>query len=76
MARPFREQRHRDLCWIRPKFIALTKGMRGSRKIRGELSSVVTLEDLRVVAEKHCERFGEKLPPEPALDKSTAVDTA
>lgn len=62
MARPFREQRHRDLCWMRPKFIALTKGMPGSRKIRGELSTVVHLEDLRAVAAGHCERFGEKLP--------------
>ena len=62
MARPFREQRHRDLCWMRPKFIALTKGMPGSRKIRGELSSVVTLEDLGEVAERHCERFGENYP--------------
>ena len=68
MARPFREERHRDLCWMRPKFIALTKGMPGSRKIRGELSTVIHLEDLRAVAARHCKRFGEQLPLEPTLD--------
>jgi tRNA-dihydrouridine synthase B len=62
MARPFREERHRDLCWMRPKFIALTKGMPGSRKMRGELGTVVQIEDLETVASRHCERFGEMLP--------------
>ncbi|MGB0408831.1 MAG: tRNA dihydrouridine synthase DusB [Opitutales bacterium] len=57
MARPFREQRHSDLCWMRPKFIALTKGIKGSRKIRGELSTVVQIEDLERVAQMHIEQY-------------------
>jgi tRNA-dihydrouridine synthase B len=71
MARPFREQRHRDLCWMRPKFIALTKGMPGSRKIRGDLSTVVQIEDLIAVAARHCAAHGEQLPSEPTLDSRT-----
>jgi tRNA-dihydrouridine synthase len=59
MARPFREERHKDLCWMRPKFIALTKGMEGSRKIRGALGTVVQIEDLEVVAEQHCKQYSE-----------------
>ena len=57
MARPFREQRHSDLRWMRPKLIALTKGIHGSRRIRGELTQVVQLEDLERVAQKHIEQF-------------------
>jgi nifR3 family TIM-barrel protein len=57
MARPFREQRHRDLRWMRPKFIALTKGMEGSRKIRGALGEVVQIEDLEKVAKRHTEQY-------------------
>ena len=56
MARPFREQRHNDLRWMRPKFIALTKGMEGSRRIRGALTEVVQIEDLERVAQQHIER--------------------
>ena len=59
MARPFREQRHTDLRWMRPKFIALTKGIKGSRRIRGELVSVVQIEDLERVAERHIAQFAE-----------------
>jgi tRNA-dihydrouridine synthase B len=59
MARPFREERHKDLCWMRPKFIALTKGMEGSRKIRGALGTVVQIEDLEAVAEQHCKQYSE-----------------
>lgn len=55
MARPFREQRHDDLRWMRPKFIALTKGMEGSRKIRGSLGQVNQIEDLERVAQAHIE---------------------
>jgi len=58
MARPFRQQRHDDLRWMRPKFIALTKGMEGSRKIRGALGEVVQIEDLKRVAARHIEEYG------------------
>lgn len=57
MARPFRDERHSDLRWMRPKFIALTKGMEGSRKIRGSLGKVNQIEDLELVAEKHLENY-------------------
>ncbi len=53
MARPFREQRHTDLRWMRPKIISLTKEMTGSRRIRGDLGSVDQIEDLERVAERH-----------------------
>ena len=55
MQRPFREERHSDLCWMRPKFIALTKGMPGSRKIRTALGTVKQIEDLERVATEHIE---------------------
>ena len=58
MARPFREQRHSDLRWMRPKFIALTKGMEGSRKIRGALGQVSQIEDLERVARRHIDQYG------------------
>lgn len=58
MVRPFREARHSDLRWMRPKFIALTKGMKGSRKIRGALGEVNQIEDLQRVAEAHCAQYG------------------
>lgn len=57
MARPFREQRHSDLRWMRPKFIALTKGMEGSRKIRGLLGQVNQIEDLERVAQAHIAQY-------------------
>jgi nifR3 family TIM-barrel protein len=57
MARPFREQRHTDLRWMRPKLIALTKGIHGSRRIRGALTQVVQIEDLERVAQQHIEQF-------------------
>lgn len=53
MNRPFREQNHKDLRWMRPKFIALTKAMPGSRKIRTELGRVVQLGDLQRLATEH-----------------------
>ena len=53
MARPFREQRHQDLRWMRPKIIALTKEMPGSRKIRGALGAVHQLADLKAIADRH-----------------------
>lgn len=58
MARPFREARHSDLRWMRPKFIALTKGMEGSRKIRGSLGQVNQIKDLQRVAAAHIAEFG------------------
>ncbi|MEM1222914.1 MAG: tRNA dihydrouridine synthase DusB [Verrucomicrobiota bacterium] len=59
MARPYREKRHRDLGWMRPKIISLTKEMPGCRKIRGELGTVLQIEDLKRVAANHIERYGE-----------------
>ncbi|HBO57181.1 MAG TPA: tRNA dihydrouridine synthase DusB [Opitutae bacterium] len=58
MNRPFREQKHKDLRWMRPKFIALTKAMPGSRKIRTELGAVVQLADLQRVATEHIRIYG------------------
>lgn len=57
MDRPFRQARHQDLCWMRPKFIALTKGMPGSKKIRGSLGGVNQIEDLETVAANHCAEY-------------------
>ncbi|WP_269525817.1 tRNA dihydrouridine synthase DusB [Coraliomargarita parva] len=62
MARPFRQQRHSgDLGWMRPKFIALTKGMEGSRRIRGDLTKVNQIEDLERIARAHIAKYGEGL---------------
>jgi len=57
MARPFREQKHGDLRWMRPKLIALTKSMTGSRRIRGALGSVHEIEDLQRVAAAHISEY-------------------
>lgn len=59
MARPFREQRHSDLRWMRPKIIALTKEMTGSRRIRGALGTVHQLEDLERIAAEHIATYGD-----------------
>ncbi|MGB0412880.1 MAG: tRNA dihydrouridine synthase DusB [Coraliomargarita sp.] len=59
MDRPFRQERHSDLRWMRPKFIALTKGMTGSRKIRGALGTVVQIEDLERVAAEHIAAYSD-----------------
>lgn len=64
MARPFREQRHQDLRWMRPKIIALTKEMTGSRRIRGALTTVTTFEDLERIAAQHIEAYGRSLAEE------------
>lgn len=64
MARPFREQRHRDIRWMRPKIIGLTKEMPHSRKIRGALGEVVSIEDLERVATNHLAHFGRSLSVE------------
>lgn len=61
MARPFREQRHNDIRWMRPKIIGLTKEMPNSRKIRGALGKVVSIEDLERVATEHLERVERSL---------------
>lgn len=57
MARPFRSHRHRDLRWMRPKIISLTKEMPHSRKIRGSLGQVIQFEDLKRVAAEHIALF-------------------
>lgn len=57
MARPFREQKHSDLRWMRPKLLALTKSMTGSRRIRGALGSVHQIEDLEHVAAEHIQLY-------------------
>ena len=43
---------------MRPKIIALTKEMRGSRKVRTELGKVVQIEDLKNLAELHISHYG------------------
>ena len=58
MARDYQKQRHKDIKWMRPKIIALTKEMRGSRKIRTELGKVAQIEDLRKLAELHISHYG------------------
>lgn len=58
MARPFREQRHKDIRWMRPKIIGLTKEMPNSRQIRGALGTVVSINDLERVADEHMKLFG------------------
>ena len=58
MARPFREKKHGDLRWMRPKLIALTKGMEGSRKIRSSLGQVNQIDDLERVAHAHTAQYG------------------
>jgi nifR3 family TIM-barrel protein len=65
MARPFREQRHSDLRWMRPKIIALTKEMAGSRKIRGALGTVNQIEDLERIANEHIALFGSDAETKP-----------
>ena len=57
MARPFREQKHGDLRWMRPKLIALTKSMTGSRRIRGALGTVHQIEDLQHIAADHISQY-------------------
>ena len=62
MARPFREQRHKDIRWMRPKIIGLTKEMPNSRKIREALGRVVQIEDLERVASEHIAIFKCEIP--------------
>ncbi len=57
MGRPFREQRHKDIRWMRPKIIGLTKEMPNSRKIRGALGEVILIEDLERIANEHIKLF-------------------
>jgi nifR3 family TIM-barrel protein len=58
MSRPFREQKHSDLRWMRPKIISLTKEMTGARRIRGALGTVHQLEDLERIAAEHIAEYG------------------
>jgi len=60
MARPYRDQKHTDIRWMRPKIIALTKEMTGSRRIRGALGTVHQIEDLERIAAEHIEVYGEQ----------------
>ena len=62
MARSFRKERHLDIKWMRPKIIALTKEMPGSRKIRTELGSVVQVEDLMRLANNHMAAISKLAP--------------
>jgi len=63
MARPFREQKHTDLRWMRPKIISLTKEMPSSRKIRGALGTVHQIEDLERIAAEHIAHIQESTLP-------------
>ena len=58
MARKYQKKRHKDIKWMRPKIIALTKEMPGSRKIRTELGKVDQIEDLKKLAELHISHYG------------------
>ena len=58
MARKYQKNRHKDIKWMRPKIIALTKEMPGSRKIRTELGKVDHIEDLKQLAELHISHYG------------------
>ena len=62
MARPFREQRHKDIRWMRPKIIGLTKEMPKSRKIREALGKVIYIQDLELVAAEHLAFFDHENP--------------
>ena len=57
MARKYQQKRHKDIKWMRPKIIALTKEMPGSRKIRTELGKVDQIEDLKKLAELHISHY-------------------
>lgn len=59
MARPFREQRHKDIRWLRPKIIGLTKEMPNSRKIRGVLGKIISIKDLENIANEHVACFAD-----------------
>ena len=59
MARSYRKERHIDIKWMRPKIIALTKEMPGSKKIRTELGTVVQIEDLKRLAKSHCHHYAQ-----------------
>lgn len=58
MKRPFWQTKQDDLRWMRPKWIALTKGMPGSRKIRAALGNAAQIEDLKRVAAEHIAAYG------------------
>ena len=52
--RPLNRERHGgDLRWMRPKFIALTKEMPGSKKLRVALGTVRSIDDLERIAAEH-----------------------
>ena len=53
-----KKERHKDIKWMRPKIIALTKEMKGSRKIRTELGKVDQIQDLKELAELHIAHYG------------------
>lgn len=53
MSRTYQKERRLDIKWMRPKIIALTKEMRGSRKIRTALGSVSQISDLKQLASEH-----------------------
>ena len=59
MARSYRKERHVDIKWMRPKIIALTKEMPGSKKIRTELGAVAQIKDLKRLAQSHCQHYAQ-----------------
>ena len=59
MLRSYRRHKHLDIKWLRPKVIALTKELPGSKKIRTELGKVVQIDDLRKLADLHINHFSE-----------------
>ena len=59
MSRTYRKEKHSDIKWMRPKVIALTKEMPGSKKIRTELGQVNHLDELKKLAESHIKFYGD-----------------
>ena len=53
MARAYHLERRSDIKWMRPKIIALTKEMKGSKKIRTALGTVSQIKDLKALAAEH-----------------------
>ena len=57
MSRSYQKERRMDIKWMRPKIIALTKEMKGSRKIRTALGSVSQISDLKDLPSKHISMY-------------------
>ena len=59
MSREYYKEKHLDIKWMRPKIIALTKEMKGSKKIRSAIGKVNLIEDLKELAKEHMAYYKE-----------------